>query len=80
MGWFSRRKQQDVIEDAEVASQMRKLPDAFISGAAADGWHFSWTVLRYPGWMSIAIYSAAIILHPKYSIAWSWLGGPFSAN
>lgn len=42
MGWFSRRKQEDVIEDAEVASQMRKLADAFISGAAADGWHFSW--------------------------------------
>jgi hypothetical protein len=30
------------MDDAEVADHMRKLADAFISGAAADGWHFGW--------------------------------------
>lgn len=30
------------MDDAEVAGEMRKLADAFIAGAAAEGWHFSW--------------------------------------
>jgi hypothetical protein len=42
MGWFSRNKQADVMDDAEVAGQMRKLADAFIAGAATEEWHFGW--------------------------------------
>ena len=42
MGWFSRRQQPDVVDDSEVAKEMRKLADAFISGIAAEGWNFGW--------------------------------------
>ena len=42
MGWFSRRPQPDVVDDAEVAKEMRNLADKFISGSAAEGWDFGW--------------------------------------
>jgi hypothetical protein len=42
MGWFTRRKQAYVMDDAEVAREMCKLADGFIVAAAADDWHFGW--------------------------------------
>jgi hypothetical protein len=48
MGWFSRKPQPkvindaDVIDDAEVARAMLSLAEKFISGVAAEGWTFSW--------------------------------------
>ena len=42
MGWFSRRRNPDVIDDVQVAEMMRNLAEKFISGSAAEGWHFNW--------------------------------------
>jgi hypothetical protein len=42
MGWFSRRHPPQVVDDADVANEMRRLAEEFIKGLAVDGWHFTW--------------------------------------
>src|SRR5262245_19410630 len=42
MGWSSRKPIPLFSPDEETAAAMRSLAEKFLSGGAAEGWHFGW--------------------------------------